>query len=90
MKSKLNMPADDQLEFYMLYDKEERIFDQEKRCFPALCKSRWVSRVNTLTWLLKHYENVFDIFQEIQDKQMYILMPPHTNQRFKILKFQYM
>jgi hypothetical protein len=23
MKSKLNMPADDQLEFYMLYDKEE-------------------------------------------------------------------
>jgi hypothetical protein len=37
MKLKLNMPAENLLEFDMLYDEEGYIFDQEKHCLSALC-----------------------------------------------------
>ena len=45
MKSKLNMSAENLLEFDMLYD-EEYIFYQEKRCLSALCETRWTSRIH--------------------------------------------
>jgi len=50
----------------MLYGEEERIIDQEKRCLPHFTKPGGPR--DTLTWLLKHYEKVLDILQEIQDK----------------------
>ncbi|XP_056017385.1 52 kDa repressor of the inhibitor of the protein kinase-like [Ostrea edulis] len=68
MKSTLDLPAESNLEFDMLYDEEERVFDQEKRCLPTLSETRWTSRVDTLTWLLKHYTKVLDILQEIENK----------------------
>ena len=52
----------------MLYDEDEHIFDQEKRCLTAFCEAKWTSRVDNLTWHLKHYEMILDILQEIQDK----------------------
>jgi len=76
MKSTLNLPAENQLEFDMFYDEDEHIFDQEKRCLPALRATRGASRVNILTLLLKHYEKVLDILQVIKDRTMDILMPP--------------
>jgi len=68
VNSKLNLPAANKLEFDMLYDEDEHIFDQEKRCLTALCEAKWTSRVDNLTWHLKHYEMILDILQEIQDK----------------------
>ena len=62
----------------MSYDKEEHIFDQEKR--QVVCRHKWTSRVDTLTWLLQHYGKVFDILQEFKyrAKKCDILMPPHV------------
>lgn len=68
MKSKLNLPAENQLEFHMLYDEEEYIFDQEQRCLLAFCDVRWTSRADILTCLLKHYSTMKRFLQEIQDK----------------------
>ena len=87
MKSKLNLPSEDQFEYDMLYDEEECIFDQEKSCLPALCKGRWVSRVDTDVASDALYERVRTYSKKFRTKQVDILIPPHTNQRFRILKF---
>jgi hypothetical protein len=78
MKSTLNLPAENQLEFDIFYDEDEHIFDQEKR--QVVCRHKWTSRVDTLTWLLQHYGKVFDILQEFKyrAKKCDILMPPHV------------
>ena len=46
MTSKLKQPAENKLEFDMLYDEEERIFNQEYICLSALCENRWTSWVH--------------------------------------------
>lgn len=65
MKSKFNLPAENLLEFdtSMLYDGEELIFYQEKCYLPANCETRWTPPVDTLTWLLKHYESYHCLFE---------------------------
>jgi hypothetical protein len=51
-----------------MYDQEEGLFNQEKRLLPTLAETRWTSRTDTLTWLLKHYDKVLDILDEIQNQ----------------------
>lgn len=51
-----------------MYDQEEGLFSQEKRPLPTLAETRWTSRTDTLTWLLKHYDKVLDILDEIQNQ----------------------
>ncbi|VDI03801.1 Hypothetical predicted protein [Mytilus galloprovincialis] len=51
-----------------MYDQEEGLFSQEKRLLPTLAETRWTSRTDTLTWLLKHYDKVLDILDEIQNQ----------------------
>ena len=47
MTSKLKQPAENKFEFDMLYDEEERIFNQEYICLSALCETRWTLWVDT-------------------------------------------
>ncbi|CAG2212940.1 unnamed protein product [Mytilus edulis] len=56
------------IQFDLMYDQEEGLFSQEKRLLPTLAETRWTSRTDTLTWLLKHYDKVLDILDEIQNQ----------------------
>jgi hypothetical protein len=51
-----------------MYDQEKGLFNQEKRLLPTLAETRWTSQSDTLTWLLKHYDKVLDILDEIQNQ----------------------
>jgi hypothetical protein len=68
MKSVMKDEGQVTVKFDLMYDQEEGLFNQEKRLLPTLAETRWTSRTNTLTWLLKHYDKVLDILDEIQNQ----------------------
>ena len=68
MKSVMKGEGQVVVKFDLMYDQEEGIFNQEKRLLPTLAETRWTSRTDTLTWLLKHYDKVLDILDEIQNQ----------------------
>ena len=68
MKSVMKDEGQGAVKFDLMYDQEEGLFNQEKRLLPTLAETRWKSRTDTLTWPLKHYDKVLDIFDEIQNQ----------------------
>jgi hypothetical protein len=68
MKSVMKDEGQVAVKFDLMYDPEEGLFNQEKRLLPTLAETRWTSRTDTLTWLLKHYDKVLDILDEIQNQ----------------------
>ena len=54
MKSVMKDDGQVAVKFDLMYDQEESLFNQEKRLLPTLAETRWTSRTDTLTWLLKH------------------------------------
>ncbi|CAG2234857.1 unnamed protein product [Mytilus edulis] len=68
MKSVMKDEGQIAIQFDLMYDQEEGLFSQEKRLLPTLAETRWTSRTDTLTWLLKHYDKVLDILDEIQNQ----------------------
>ncbi|CAC5381162.1 unnamed protein product [Mytilus coruscus] len=68
MKSVMKDEGQIAIQFDLMYDQEDGLFSQEKRLLPTLAETRWTSRTDTLTWLLKHYDKVLDILDEIQNQ----------------------
>ena len=67
MKSVMKDEDQVAVKFDLIYDQAECLFNQEKRLLPTLAETRWTSRTDTLTWLLKHYDKVLDILDEHHD-----------------------
>lgn len=68
MKSIMKDEGQSDVKFDLIYDQEEGLFSQGKRLLPTLAETRWTSRTDTLTWLLKNYDKVLDILDEIQSQ----------------------
>jgi hypothetical protein len=67
MKSVMKDEGRVAVKFDLMYDQKEGLFNQEKRLLPTLTETRWTSRANTITWLLKHYDKVLDILDGHHD-----------------------
>ena len=59
---------DKDLDFDLLYESEEALFGAAKRqkVMPKLAETRWTSRIDTLSWLLVHYQSILNILETIK------------------------
>ncbi len=69
MKETLSMTEKD-IDFDLLDDEEELVFSssQNKASIPTLSETRWLSRVDTLTWLVSNYAGIIDVLDNIQEE----------------------
>ena len=59
---------DKDLDFDPLYESEEALFEAAKRqkVMPKLAETRWTSRIDTLSWLLVHYQSILNVLETIK------------------------
>ena len=41
---------------------------QKRQCLPKILESRWTSRIDSLSWLIKHYGAFMNILDELQNR----------------------
>ena len=70
MKDILKTRNDKELDFYMLHDDEDLLFQHELLCLPTSSETQWTPRIDTLSWIIKHYGSVIDILAGVQNQQM--------------------
>ena len=71
MKDTQKTTDDKELDFDILHDDEDLLFQHQRQCLPTLSETLWTSRIDALSRLIKHYGSVIDIhLMKCRTKQM--------------------
>ena len=55
------------MKFDLITESEAYLFDCDRVTMPSLCETRWLARVDTLSWLLENYSKTIKSLEEIAE-----------------------
>ena len=82
---------DKDLDFDLLYESEEALLGAAKRqkVMPKLAETRWTSRIDTLSWLLVHYQSILNILETIKAQSKGQAAADASSYHAVLLKFDF-
>ena len=82
---------DKDLDFDLLYESEEALFGAARRqkVMPKLTETRWTSRIDTLSWLLVHYQSILNVLETIKAQSMGQAAADASSYHAVLLKFDF-
>src|SRR6218665_667232 len=86
---KENGRLDSSLNFDLIEECEEYLFGCNRQSMPTLSETRWLARIDTLSWLMQHYTETVDAMEQICIESSGQSASDATSYKFSLLSFQF-